>query len=388
MSSTRICILFLAAVLTAGPAVAAAGPGAALTQRVDVREFGARGDGVSDDTAAFQRALDVCTGKVGCTVAVAAGRYLCRTLRIPSGCVLQGVGTMPDGVPGPGFSPASVLILAPHTDADLLVNREPKSGDHGIQIRLLTLEGQSALQRHGANPCHGVHFTHVTSSVVEGCLIRDFEMDGVYLGTPGSTFGPSDHNTVRKCRVADNLRNGISITRGRGNLIEECLVEGNNRGAEREPRVYGAGAIDVEPNGAEDDCSNTTIRGCIVQGNHFTGIQCIGPGRRDGLAIERCRVEGSEQNGITLAGFGDMAFAVRDSQVLRSQRVGIYVGGAVRAVIRGNVIESNGGHGVEFDNGASDSDAQGNTIRANRGRPIAYTPSAKSSGRAVNSISQ
>ena len=47
-----------------------------------VRDFGAKGDGKTDDTAAIQKALDA-AGEVQETVFVPAGVYLSSTLRVP-----------------------------------------------------------------------------------------------------------------------------------------------------------------------------------------------------------------------------------------------------------------------------------------------------------------
>ncbi len=49
------------------------------------------GDGATDDTAAFQRALDAASKAGGGTVYAPSGRYLCRgTLAMPQGVTLRG----------------------------------------------------------------------------------------------------------------------------------------------------------------------------------------------------------------------------------------------------------------------------------------------------------
>ena len=58
---------------------------------LDVRSFGAAGDAVSDDSAAFQRALDAAYKAGGGTVYAPPGRYLFReTLNVPDGITLRG----------------------------------------------------------------------------------------------------------------------------------------------------------------------------------------------------------------------------------------------------------------------------------------------------------
>ncbi len=85
-----------------------------------VRDFGARGDGVADDTAAFQRALDA-AGKTGGIVQAPAGRYLFRgTLKVPSSVTLEGSfrsvpahnGIRDAGLPKPGDDGTTLLATA------------------------------------------------------------------------------------------------------------------------------------------------------------------------------------------------------------------------------------------------------------------------------------
>lgn len=62
---------------------------------VNVRDFGAKGDGVTDDTAAFQAALDSLADRGG-TVVVPAGTYMIKShIRVPNNVTLEGVWKIP-----------------------------------------------------------------------------------------------------------------------------------------------------------------------------------------------------------------------------------------------------------------------------------------------------
>lgn len=67
-----------------------------------VREFGAKGDGITDDTSAFKKALSA-AGKTGGTVYVSAGKYPIREpLIIPTGVELRGIFEGPTHIMVPG----------------------------------------------------------------------------------------------------------------------------------------------------------------------------------------------------------------------------------------------------------------------------------------------
>jgi hypothetical protein len=79
--------IFFAVTMSLAPAQAlAAGP-----ETVSVRDFGAKGDGRTDDTAAFQKALDA-VAKGGGTVQAGRGSfYFAGHLNVPGGVTLEGI---------------------------------------------------------------------------------------------------------------------------------------------------------------------------------------------------------------------------------------------------------------------------------------------------------
>ena len=77
--------------LGAQDAARAEGP-AASQEHISVREFGATGDGKTDDTKAIQRALDA-AGEVRGAVFVPPGVYLCAELQMRPNTALVGVPT-------------------------------------------------------------------------------------------------------------------------------------------------------------------------------------------------------------------------------------------------------------------------------------------------------
>lgn len=71
---------------------------------VSVRDFGAKGNGKADDTAAFQAALAKCGGELF----VPAGRYRVSNLHLPDGTIVRGVGVR------------STITFAPDAEAALI----------------------------------------------------------------------------------------------------------------------------------------------------------------------------------------------------------------------------------------------------------------------------
>lgn len=86
----------------------------------NVRSYGATGDGIADDTAAFQKALDAASKARGGTVFAPTGRYLLRgSLNVPEGVTLRG----------------SYTCVPSHTGLrDQRPPVQPKPGDDGTAL--------------------------------------------------------------------------------------------------------------------------------------------------------------------------------------------------------------------------------------------------------------
>jgi hypothetical protein len=99
----------------------AAAPSGGASATMNVRDFGAAGDGKKDDTAAFQKALDIAGQRSGGTVYAPPGSYLLNgLLNLPAGVTLRGsyscvpshTGLRNAGQEKPGSDGTALLVTA------------------------------------------------------------------------------------------------------------------------------------------------------------------------------------------------------------------------------------------------------------------------------------
>ena len=110
----RVALLGGGVIGVAAPGLAAehgesGAPPPARGMALDVRQFGARGDGESDDTAAIQRAIDAAAGG---TVVLPPGTWRSGTLRLRSGMRLREGRSTGRLIRSSGAARSSVVIPA------------------------------------------------------------------------------------------------------------------------------------------------------------------------------------------------------------------------------------------------------------------------------------
>src|ERR1700676_2516943 len=90
------------------------------TAWVNVRTFGAQGDGLSDDTIAIQKAIDGAYASKGNVVFFPSGIYVVSQIILRLGISLSGSGINP-----PPHGLGTILQQKPGTDLDLIVSDQP-----------------------------------------------------------------------------------------------------------------------------------------------------------------------------------------------------------------------------------------------------------------------
>lgn len=151
---------------------------AVTSDTVSVRDFGAAGNGTTDDTRAFQAAADAAAGK---TLSIPAGTYLLGTVVI----------THPTAVVGAGVASTLLKEKAGNNDTLLAV----QNTDH-VSFTGFALDGNLAAQT-GGFP-HGIQFDHSPDGLVFGVNISNCEKSAVVA------YDGSDRCMVRDSVFADN----------------------------------------------------------------------------------------------------------------------------------------------------------------------------------------
>lgn len=200
---------------------------------IDVRTFGARGDGVTDDAPAFRRAVDSAR-QSGESVFVPNGRYaLGEDRNQPFACVNLPAGT---DLHGPG----TLLFAQDVRDSVRLLRiATPDVTVRGISVDLSTAPGGTSF---GVSIQAGAQRVLLTNLAIRGNPNRG----GVQvIGGSGIT--------IQLCQILDMAQNGVTLygdgtgTGPVGVLIEDCHIS-----ASVQP-------VDCEPvNGAL--CTNVTIQ--------------------------------------------------------------------------------------------------------------------------------
>jgi len=296
---------------------------AKLRDVVSVKDFGAVGDGVADDTAAIQAALNN-----GGDIYIPDGTYVTLPLTASSNTRLNlSANTILKAKTGYGVNDRLLNVIN-------VTNFQMWGGT--IQMLRAEYAGVVNEQRHCVivSGSSDVKFVGVTAIDSGG--------DGFYIGGAGACV-----NVLLQDCVADNhFRNSCSITRGSNIQVVRGRFSRAN-GTTEAPFGPWAG-IDVEPN-AGTTLSGVVIDGAEVYDNDGVGILASGPSAAliTDLSIRNCKVHDNGSHGIhpnyTLQA------EVIDNEVKSNAGSGIIdsTTTATQMTIRGNLVLNNGSYGIK-----------------------------------------
>lgn len=257
-----------------------------LQQVVSVKDFGALGNGVANDTAAFQAAFAACEASRS-VLHVPAGTYIVTGLTYePPGDAAQ------ISIIGDGPNSTIITVAAPLSVPVLTIGSATATYFAAlITVSGITFNGGSAgsstpaalvtydLVRSRIVNCNfsgaqsGVICNGGIDSVFEDCRMFS-NLYGVKINKFTSDAGGGYPNNMRfvSCDITLNTTIGMTVDNSRAIFVIDCDIEGNGSG------TVNAGAIYVGPSmGSEVDATGLHFGLCIIGGwmENNTGIAHI-----------------------------------------------------------------------------------------------------------------
>jgi len=235
------------------------------TQVVSVTDFGAVGDGVTDDAAAIQAAIDSVELNNTGIVYFPAGNY-----KINAGLVISDIGVI---LRGDGGNSSITKITATHTNGPVIRIKQRSCGVEGIAI-------DSDATRYAATVAdgHGIHYeyTDVAGQSMSRGRFYDVNilrqpLDGIHIAG-GFEFGVVDLVTVADCkRHGFVLDDGTRSSRTNRDLAPFQFSFVNSR------------AIECGGNGLLLGASGEALTTQNGYFNNFEALGCCWSGSRESL---------------------------------------------------------------------------------------------------------
>jgi len=285
------------------------------TTGVNVKVEGAVGDGLTDDTAAVQSALNKGAGG---TVLFPPGVYLLGQIRIPVGTTVRGAG-----------SSASTLKVRAGLNDDFIVNT---AGDSDITIESLAINGNKGQQTSGAT-ARGIYLQSCARLVMDRLHIFDVEGHGIHLSNVGTVVGQRASNMLLE-RCGSSTTNTYGSNLATTNVTDLTLTD-----------IY---SYDSYKAGFRLSGQGIVLNGCIARRNGNGGIVTVSG---DNLG---CTVNGGiyADNGFV----GGVGYGNAD---------GIRLVGSNSVIITGAVCSGNYGSGIGLHNTATNITIVGGVYKNN-----------------------
>lgn len=225
---------------------------------LNVVALGAKGDGLTDDTKFFQRAIDSVNKLGGGTVLVPSGKYLINadtTVKIKSNVTLDMMDSTTELISKPTKSDRSYILMVINA-TDVSIKGGQIIGDRNEHLGTTGEWGM------------GIAVYASNNVTINGTKIINCWGDGIVIGAKGGApFNAPDASinvTVKNVVSDNNRRQAITIGKVNNVLIESCILTNTNG-------TKPMSGIDIEPD--KDTAQNITIQNCVLAYNKGNGLE-------------------------------------------------------------------------------------------------------------------
>ncbi len=333
-----------------------------LQDFVSVRDFGATGDGVTNDTAALQACFNYAAGVA--SVYIPAGTYMVDAVTIQTGQTRGGLAV-----------PSNSHIIM---DVSTVIKAIPNSSN-SYNVLLIN-NATNVIVENGT--VQGDRATHTDTGVYGACCVaiwgstnvfinnvtaKDSYTDGFWIlyNDAVAPYAESRNVHLINCTADNNYRNGASVIGCIGGSITGGRYINSNGTAPQD-------GIDVEPNANNGSGSPSTVSNFVVQsvhayGNAKTGIEVYGAGTVEYVDLLENFCYGNGAQGIVYRNATNGS--IDTNTVYSNTANGISAYSLTKTAINNNIVSSNVQSGIIIQNPQNvttqDLVIDGNVITAN-----------------------
>ncbi|MFC5407597.1 right-handed parallel beta-helix repeat-containing protein [Cohnella soli] len=306
--------------------------------------FGGKGDGVTNNAAAFKRLAKFVNARGGnCTVVFPPGVYA----YTPSDTgdyewrmsvefvnvkrlTIMGYGAVIKQVKNPSWT-AGGLPANQEGPMQFRGGNDTPGECCDIAVYGLTMEGARVpySQATGDGACCGLIFRGVYRIVVKDVVCTGWGTDGLLIIASYVDYYGSQQALIEGCRMDNNTRQGISIARCDDVTITQCKITNTNGGS------FGHG-IDFETDTHSQ--RNMIVSNCQFQNNERGSLNFI---RTSHVVISGCVMEEGNTNGAIYAD-GVASDIIIESNVITTNRACLFLMGndLTNFIFQNNIVKT------------------------------------------------
>jgi hypothetical protein len=257
---------------------------------INVKDYGAVGDGVTDDTAAIQAAIDAAVASSGGgnsfpgnIVYLPPGEYEYTQITIPSRVILKGAGGFDVGS-GSTVSGGVSVLKSSHNGVCIAIGPSGNVAGQGLEDLMVMGDAASTSQdlvvvgdTAGTTPMANVHVrnVHIKNAGRYGIVLHgvalETHFENVYVQYSGKYAMRADGNFVNvhkftKCLFRESIEWGVQMLAGTFNF-DSCVFESNSQS--------GGGPYGGMVMGGGNDYLQVTLTQCHFENNG--GFNGTGP---------------------------------------------------------------------------------------------------------------